>query len=122
MATISEVLDVEVLTTECKLRPELGSANSKTVTLKIHVGNLDKQSAVDCMISKYKIAWQNTKRKDFDKLEDGGVYEYRPGTKTSYVRVMTPEESLAYAEEHPEWAAKMLAAIEAKKVTNNDNE
>ena len=87
----------DTITITGKIRPELGSDQVKTITLRIHIDHLTPAQLEDIIGGKLKITWVNSHRNEFDKLIDGGTYDYKPYVKTSTVRNYTGPELILEA-------------------------
>lgn len=87
----------DTITVTGKIRPELGSSQVKTITLRIHIDHLTASQLEDIIGGKLKITWVNSHRNEFDKLTDGGTYDYKPYVKTATVREYTGPELVVEA-------------------------
>lgn len=77
MVITSDNMDEYVVTGEfvisASVRPELGSDESKKVTLKFKMENTPVRDIIASSLKDKRINWQNSKRKHFNSIIDGST-------------------------------------------------
>lgn len=94
----------------CGLKPELGSTESKKVTLTFMLENTPLLDIIGSSLKDKKINWQNNNRDKFDSIVDGSVIKVSyaggrqpvdPEAQTkAYLASLSPEERKAFIKKH----------------------
>ena len=94
----------------CGLKPELGSKESKKVTLVFMLENTPLLEIIGSSLKDKKINWQNSNRDKFESIKDGSVIKvnYAGGRQPidqeaqtkAYLASLSPEERKAFIAKH----------------------
>ncbi len=114
---LSEKLEGVIVEEECSLRPNgEKDAPKKTVRLRFDFSDCSIQDVLNRAVAPLRINFQNSHRKDFDKLADEYTIEVKPVGSRGDGTVSEAKILASYAKMSPERKAKLLDWLTAETV------